>query len=273
MEYSALMSVYKKENPLLFKKALLSIFDQTISPTQVVLIEDGKLTEDLLEVIKKAKVAFEKVGIQFLIIMNEKNLGLGVSLKKGVEKCKCKWIARFDSDDVSVNYRMEESIKFLKKNPKVKLLGSYVAETQRNYKDIVSIRKVPEKDNVIKKTVSKRNPFNHMTVFFEKESIIKAGNYKDIPYFEDYYLWLRVLRSGIKTGNITAVLVKANVDKDFLNKRGGLQYLKKEYNFQRLIYEEGYIDFSVFVLNVITRGLTRLLPKRVLKCVYSIIRR
>lgn len=273
MKYSGLMSVYKKENPVLFKDSLTSILNQTQQPAQMVIVKDGDLTEKLLEVIREMQFKFEKNGIYFKVISNEKNLGLGLSLRKGVQNCDYDWIARFDSDDVSVNYRMQDSINFIHANPSVKLVGGYVAEVEKSHKDLMSIRKVPNSYSQIKKMMFKRNPFNHMTVFFERDTILDAGNYMDVPYFEDYYLWLRVLKKGANARNINKVLVKANVDNNFLNKRGGIQYLKKEYNFQKIIYKEGYTKSSTFALNLLTRGLVRMLPKKVLKRVYSIIRK
>ncbi|GKS82325.1 glycosyl transferase [Ligilactobacillus pabuli] len=273
MKYSGLMSVYKKEDPQLFEKALTSIINQTMPPAQMVLIEDGKLTTELLDIVEKMQVRFEKNKIFFKIIRNEKNLGLGLSLKKGVESCSYSWIARFDSDDISVNYRMEESINYVCKNPNVKLLGSYIAEIEKDTNKVLDVRKVPKGNVEIKRIMGKRNPFNHMTVFFERETILKAGNYKDVPYFEDYYLWLRVLSRDIEAANIGKVLVKATVDANFLNKRGGAQYLKKEFNFQSIIYKEKYISFPVFVFNILTRGMVRIFPKRALKYVYKIIRK
>ena len=51
MPFSVLMSVYKKEQPAYLDAALKSVFSQTLMPDEVVLIEDGPLTEELERVI------------------------------------------------------------------------------------------------------------------------------------------------------------------------------------------------------------------------------
>ena len=45
------MSVYEKENPSYLEEALLSMLNQSISPEEIVLVEDGPLTSELNETI------------------------------------------------------------------------------------------------------------------------------------------------------------------------------------------------------------------------------
>ena len=66
MKFSVLMSIYYKEQPEYFNRAMLSIWDdQTIRPGEIVLIEDGPLSKELYMVIKSWKV---KLGNSLIII-------------------------------------------------------------------------------------------------------------------------------------------------------------------------------------------------------------
>lgn len=56
-KFSVLMSVYMKERPDYLEQAFKSILWQTVLPTEVILIEDGILTEKLYKRIE----AFEKL--------------------------------------------------------------------------------------------------------------------------------------------------------------------------------------------------------------------
>lgn len=49
--YSVLMSVYQKENPEYFRTAIDSMINQTARPDEIVIVEDGPLTEALYRVI------------------------------------------------------------------------------------------------------------------------------------------------------------------------------------------------------------------------------
>ena len=54
--YSVLMSVYKKENPSFLRQAMNSMWDQTVSTNDFVLVCDGPLTLELDVVIKEMKM-------------------------------------------------------------------------------------------------------------------------------------------------------------------------------------------------------------------------
>ena len=51
MNLSVLLSVYNKENPSYLAKSLDSIFSQTLFPTEVILVKDGPLYNELDSVI------------------------------------------------------------------------------------------------------------------------------------------------------------------------------------------------------------------------------
>ena len=78
--FSVLISIYYKEDPTWFRLALDSVFAQTVQPSEIVLVKDGPLSDDLEEVINE----FERNYPIFKIEENVKNLGLGLSLRKGV---------------------------------------------------------------------------------------------------------------------------------------------------------------------------------------------
>lgn len=77
-KYSVLMSLYKKEKPDYLRLALDSMLRQTIEPDEIVLVEDGPLTEELYDVLNDYPMIHR--------IKNETNLGLGlvIAIKKWI---------------------------------------------------------------------------------------------------------------------------------------------------------------------------------------------
>ena len=51
-KFSVLMTIYKKEKAEYFDRALESLENQTVLPTQIVIVKDGPLNESLEDVIK-----------------------------------------------------------------------------------------------------------------------------------------------------------------------------------------------------------------------------
>ena len=181
--FSVLMSVYFKEKPLYLDLALESVFNQTIKPNEVILVEGGSLTEELEEVISKYEKKYSDI---LKVIKYEKNRGLGIALHDGLLECSNDIVFRMDTDDICVNDRFEKQLEVFKNNV-VDVVGSNICEYDDDMENMTGMRIVPENDRDIKKMAKKRNPMNHMTVAYRKQAVIEVGNYQDMAYFEDYY--------------------------------------------------------------------------------------
>ena len=104
--FSVLISIYRKENPIWLREALDSVFAQTVQPDEIVLVKDGPLTAELESVINKYVFSHPI----FNIVVNETNLGLGLALQKGVLACRNEIIARIDTDDIIPKDRFEKQL-------------------------------------------------------------------------------------------------------------------------------------------------------------------
>ena len=49
VKFSVLLSIYYKEKPEYFSECMESIYSQTVLPDEIVLVEDGRLTDELYE--------------------------------------------------------------------------------------------------------------------------------------------------------------------------------------------------------------------------------
>jgi len=260
------MSVYYKEKPSYLKEAISSILNQSLKPSEIVLIKDGKLTEELEAVIDDFANCNPNL---FKIISFDNNMGLGMALQEGVLNCSYDIIARMDTDDIAKPDRFEKQIKIFKENPEIDIVGSYIDEFDENINNIISRRIVPVNDSEIKKFAKRRNPFNHMTVMYRKKSVLEAGNYKPFLWNEDYYLWVRMILKGCKMYNIPESLVFARTGTNMFERRGGIKYIRPELNLQKEFLDLGFINTYEYITNVIFRSTVRLIPNKARGLVYT----
>lgn len=266
IQFSVLISVYKKEKAEYLKQALQSVINQTLKPTEVVIVKDGILTKELDECIEDFQRQHPKL---FKILTFKENRGLGLALRDGLKACKYEYIARMDSDDISKPDRFEKQFGYLQKHPETALLGTWITEFSKDENKPDTVTKLPCRHQEIMQFAKSRNPFRHMTVIYKKQAVINSGNYRDFLWFEDYDLWIRLLQKGYKAANIPEYIVNVRADKSMFARRGGWKYLKQEYKFQVFLLKTGFITKMEFVINIFIRSVVRVVPNDIRVFIYN----
>ncbi len=266
VRFSVLMSVYAKESPANLKGALDSVFGQTLPPNEVILVKDGPIPPLLGSVID----FYVRNRPEMRVVSLDKNVGLGAALDFGLTFCSYELIARMDTDDICAPNRFERQIPVIALDDKLTVVGSWVGEFERDPKNVNVMRKVPEHPDEIAYFAQKRSPMNHPTVVFRKSHVEAVGGYKNnYLYYEDYYLWCRLLMAGYRLKNIPEILVFMRTDQGLYRRRGGLKYLKSEVNFFIYLFLSGFIGPLILLNNIATRLIVRLMPSKIRKFLYK----
>jgi glycosyltransferase involved in cell wall biosynthesis len=270
LKFSILISIYCKESPAYFDRAMQSLWhEQTVKPNEIILVEDGRLTDELYQGIKKWK---EELGDVLKITPLKNNVGVGGAKNIGIEKCTNELIAVMDTDDISLPNRFEKQLEAFKSKD-IDVCGAWIGEFERDEKRIISNRKVPEQQQEIIKFAKSRSPVNHVTAMYKKKTVLNAGNYEEYRASEDYNLWVKMILVGAKFYNIQESLVSVRVsDEQFKVRRGGLSYAINEIRLQYEFLTMGFISPYIFVKNLALRIPVRLLPNKLRYFVYKLIR-
>ena len=160
LHFSVLMSVYDRESPHYLKLALASIFSQTLLPSEIVLVKDGPINQDLDMVINSF---VDQRKIKFLLIQNPHNMGLSYSLQKGLLASNYDVVARMDTDDIAYPSRFERQMEYFISN-NVDIVGSYATKISSDGIE-KGLLKVPIDNNSIHQLIW-TCPFIHPTVMF-----------------------------------------------------------------------------------------------------------
>ena len=264
--FSVLLSTYHKEDPDFLNVALQSVFGQTLVPNEVVLVKDGPLTPELDAVLDRFQTLYPDT---FKVHALEQNMGLGVSLALGVDRCSNELVARMDTDDICLPFRFEEQYNMLMNHPELDLVGFNIAEFKTDPTILYLRRNLPEKPNDIYKLSKRRNPINHPTVMFRRSKALQVGNYKPLKGVEDYYLWMRMLKEGMQFYNIQKVGVLCRVGNDLISRRHGVSYYSNEIELFKKGLKIGYVNWYNFCLTLAIRGFVRIVPKPVTKWFYN----
>lgn len=265
MNFSVLLSLYYKEQPLFLDKCLESVFNQTLPADEVVLVEDGPLTSELYSVVDK----YKKVYPNLKIISLEKNCGLGMALNEGMKHCSNDLIIRADTDDINKPWRFEKQVEYMEGHPDIDVCGASIDEFVDDIDNIISIRYLPESHEDLYEFARKRNPINHPVSIFRKRAVEAAGGYRHFYLFEDYYLWVRMMMNGSRFHNITESLLFFRYTPQMIKRRGGWKYAFIEMNFQYTLYRINFITFPRMLLNISIRFTIRIMPNSIRKKIYN----
>ena len=203
---SCLGSVYHASSVNEVKLSLESLINKKYFPDEIVVVIDGKISKELKNYLNKFKKTFQS---KTKLIVKNKNVGIGLSIKEGLKYCKNEIIIRFDSDDISLPFRLKETFDFMIKNPEVDIIHTPIIEfiPSKDSKVVISyLRKIPD-SNLIKNIINFRNPINHPSVAFKKSSILKIGSYTDMKFFEDYFLCIKAIMNNLNFKNLSSRMV------------------------------------------------------------------
>jgi len=155
---------------------------------------------------------------------------------------------------------IEPKLRRIMEKDKLDLLGGHIAEFIDNPDEIVSYRRVPTQHADIVAYQRMRSAFNHMTVMFKKDMVLKAGNYEDGLYMEDDLLWLNMIAAGAKTGNLDQILCRVRVGAGMFERRGGLRYLKLYRQARQRMLKRRQISYREYAKSVAIQMVVALCP-------------
>jgi glycosyltransferase involved in cell wall biosynthesis len=190
---SVLLPVYNSEKYV--GEAIASILAQTFADFELIIINDGS-TDNTAAVVRK----YADPRLRF--IDNPQNQGLIAVLNQGLDLCTGEYIARMDSDDISLPERLAQQLAFMEAHPAVGVLGTQI----EGFPQPKSMRQ-PEKVGAV--DLLERCCVWHPTVILRRDIFIRYQLRYD-PRFvatEDYELWSRAVRVT-QIANLPVVLLR-----------------------------------------------------------------
>ena len=265
-KYSVLMSLYVKEKAEYLRSAIDSMIKQTVLPDEIVIVEDGPLSDELYRVIDEYK---EKYPDLFHIVVSEKNIGLGLALNEGLKVCRNELVARMDTDDISKPERCEKQLKVFESNPELSIVGSFVDEFHSSPDRVVSVRAVPTEHKDIYRFAKKRSAFNHPAVMYKKSKVLEHGGYSDLRRNQDVDLFGRMLFSGCIAANIGESLLYFRTNDSLAKRRKSWENTKSYIQTIKRFWKMGYAGFWDYFIVAVAQTAMFLMPVRLQHWVYK----
>lgn len=221
---SVIMPVYNTEGSFL-TEAIESILNQTFKDFEFIIINDCSTDENIEQIVLSYK------DERIVYLKNEQNLGIAETINVGLKNASGEYIARMDSDDISLPERFEKQVDFLDKNSDVGVLGTWY----QWFPKIRLMESFADNKHIKECLLTMHNEIGHPTVML-RNSVIKENNAKydiDATYVEDYALWLDLL-DKTNFANIPEVLLNYRKHSGSICKKNTI---KQNLNCQKIMFE------------------------------------
>ena len=195
---SIILPYFKKEEFL--EETINSILNQTYQNFEIILIDD--------EISLNSKNFLDKISekdTRIKLLKNEKNLGAGLSRNVAIRYSQGDYIAFCDCDDLWLPKKLENQLKFIKKNniyfnhtsydivdEKNKFISSRKAKYEINYKELRSSCDIGLSTVMIDRKI------------FDDETL----KFASLKTKEDFVLWLKIAEKKIKIVGMDEILTQ-----------------------------------------------------------------
>jgi glycosyltransferase involved in cell wall biosynthesis len=174
-------------NASTIEMALKSIFAQTFTDWQLILIDDGSLD-------MSSAIVHSLYDRRVKVIGGETNRGLVYRLNQIASIAQSKYIARMDADDLMMPNRLEKQVLFLEQNTSVDLVdtGTYSIDEYMNPIGKRGLSPI----NYNPAYIVKHTMLLHASIVGKKEWFKNYSYNENYPRAEDYELWCRTFRAS-----------------------------------------------------------------------------
>lgn len=270
MTISVLLSVYKNEKPESLSRALSSIWDdQTLKPSQIVLVEDGPIPAELESIVDGLQLRVNASGVATVTVVKlPVNGGLTKALNQGLKYATGVLIARMDSDDIADPKRFERQVAYLEEHPEVDIVGGSLQEFDRE-NECLNIRHYPLTHEEACRYIVKACPLAHPAVMMRRR-IFDEGLWYDERYrmSQDIKLWFDAIMAGYRIGNIPEVVLYFRREGDVFRRRSRAKAWNEFKIYMNGIYRMKGLLTPAYIYPI-ARYCFRLLPPAVVKWIYG----
>ena len=210
---SVIMGVYNQKDRKVLGDAISSILGQTYDNLEFIIWDDGS-DEEGAGLLKELCSTDERV----IIAGREENRGLAFSLNECIKLARGKYIARMDSDDISMPRRLERQVEFLEKHSEYGWCGcaAELFDEQGTWGE----RMMPVAPSTA--DYLRFSPFIHPSVMFRAELFDEQRGYlvaDETLRCEDYEIFMNLTERGIKGANLDEILFRYRETRESYKKR------------------------------------------------------
>jgi hypothetical protein len=173
--------------------ALRSVFAQTFSNFEVILVNDGSSDTEILEQILQPYLP----RIRYI---RQQNRGPSAARNAGIREARGKYVAFLDSDDLWLPHHLAKQMEILQTNVALGLIYANAIQFQRSKPVGIAFETVPQfGEPTLDTLLTERCTVNTSSAVVLRDALLQSGLFDEtMNRCEDFDLWLRLSCAGIR---------------------------------------------------------------------------
>ncbi len=232
---------------IFIEKLIDSIYRQTFKDFELIVLDDGSKdgSAELLKTLSEKHHFYLKI---------KDNEGLCKTLNQGLALAKGEYITIIASDDFIPEYRLEEQVNFFNDRPEIDVVAGCMTVVDINNNE-TNYKNTAVKGLVSLHEMLKRNRVFAATAMIRMSTYKKFGNYNENHVFEDFGMWLKILKGNGKIFNTSQMWAFYRIDNRDLERKfnwyfKGIMQVLEDYSDYPSIKQIRYRHTMTFLIKV-----------------------
>ena len=228
-QVSVVVAVCADDDPGWLRAALDSVCDQTFAAWECLLCADGTLTPALDAV----AADFLRGDARFRRVDGARRGGPGAARNLGLAAARGRFIAVLDADDLAAPERLRRQMDRMTGPDAPDALGTWCVVVGPDGVE-TGERRTPTGPETLLRELPRANPLVHSSVMLRADAARAAGGWpEDIPFAEDYALWVRLAARGGRLDNLPEPLCRYRAGRAAKPHGGGLRRFRAVWRVRR----------------------------------------
>lgn len=176
-------------NAAYIKQALCSVFEQTYSPMEVIVVDDGS-TDDSAELLAQLQSRYA------FTVVRQPNRGVSAALNLGLALAKGEFVITPDSDDVLLPQAVATRVSYLKRYPGVGLVGGKVIYTNAEGEETKREALQGMETYSFARLLANAHAVGAPVAMYRMAALRAVGFYNPAIRIQDFQITLRIAYAG-----------------------------------------------------------------------------
>jgi glycosyltransferase involved in cell wall biosynthesis len=261
---SVVTATYSGDDPALLARSIDSVIAQDHRPLELHVVCDGPVPGTSMELLLRRASQHPWINVH----QHSGRRGPAAARNSVLPRCRGAYVAVLDADDAMSPRRISRQVEYLERHG-VDIVASWLDVVDADGAP-VGVRRFPESWQAVRRQAPFSCPTAN-TAMLVRSAVLPRFRYPEkLTVGEDYRLWVRLLRQGVRIANIPEPLTRYRTGVGYFGRRRGWPYAVSDLGTKlRALPLAPWWQWPLVMVGAGATFAVRLLPDRLFQLAYE----